>query len=371
MKRIDRVILGDLLGPWIFGVAMFTLLIAAGSVLFQFTNFIVKGISPLRVFELLVLSLPGFMAMTFPMAMLLACLLGFGRLSGDSEITAMRACGTSLLRIMLPVALFGVFVSCLTFVFRNNVVPFTMTRAQALQEEFASQIEATTARTTTYDVIEGGVLRAQIIADRFDLGTRTLNGVLVVMRDREGKRTLALQADRLVFENDKRWQITGWATLLDLQNLTYRAEIRGGVWPTEIVSLDNVTPEDIAAERTKNFDSQTVAQLQRSIAEMKKNPRIEARTVRNAEYQLWNKFALPLAALVYALVGAPLGIRNHRTGASAGFWIAIVIIFAYFLLGNFLALWAQGGAISPAFASFFPVLLGTVVGVYLIGAKDR
>ncbi len=91
MKRIDRLILGEMLGPWIFGVAIFTVIILAGTSLFQLTNYIVNGIPPTMIFSLTALLLPGIMVKSFAMAVLLASLLSFGKLSGDSEIVALKA----------------------------------------------------------------------------------------------------------------------------------------------------------------------------------------------------------------------------------------------------------------------------------------
>ncbi len=111
MKRLDALITKELMGPWVFGVAIFTVLILAGTYLFRITDYFVKGVGFFTVAELTTLLLPGIMAKTFPMAVLLATLLSFGRLSSDSEIVAIKACGTSLMRVMYPVGMFGLIVA--------------------------------------------------------------------------------------------------------------------------------------------------------------------------------------------------------------------------------------------------------------------
>jgi len=69
-------------------------------------------------------------------------------------------------------------------------------------------------------------------------------------------------------------------------------------------------------------------------------------------------------------VGRPLGIRNHRTGAAAGFWLSIMIIFAYMTTANFMAQFALGGKIPPWAASFTPIVVGFLVAVYTIHRKN-
>ena len=72
MKRLDKLILAELLGPWTFGVAMFTVLIVASTYLFQITNYLVQGVPFGIVLEISLLVVPGILVKTFAMATLLA-----------------------------------------------------------------------------------------------------------------------------------------------------------------------------------------------------------------------------------------------------------------------------------------------------------
>ncbi|MCH8980291.1 MAG: LptF/LptG family permease, partial [Armatimonadetes bacterium] len=85
----------------------------------------------------------------------------------------------------------------------------------------------------------------------------------------------------------------------------------------------------------------------------------------------WNKLALPLAALVFGLVGAPLGIRNHRAGTATGFALSVVIIFGYMMLANAMSIMAQGGRMPAFIASFTPIVIGLVVAMVLIQRRNR
>lgn len=372
MKRIDRVILGEIIGPWVFGVAMFTMLVMAGSVLFQYTNFLTRGISAATIGELVLLQMPMTMSLTFPMAILLACLLGFGRLSGDSEVTAMRACGTSLNRIMVPVACFGLFVAILTFSFKEFAVPAASQRAAVLMAQIREQLDGKSSQALAYPLMnrDKKSLDGMLVAQGFDLGSRLLERVAILQYAKGGGevRTI-MEAEALEFKDTNEWRIVGDATVRDLGSGMV-AVIEGGVWPADIPKLENTKPEDLRIATTTNFDDRTAAELQRMIAVASTNPAIRPNQLRNMQYIYYNKFALPLAALIYALVGAPLGIRNHRTGAAAGFWVAILIIFAYFLVGNVLGTIANNGVIQPAVAAFLPIALGLGVAAYTIKVKN-
>jgi lipopolysaccharide export system permease protein len=87
-----------------------------------------------------------------------------------------------------------------------------------------------------------------------------------------------------------------------------------------------------------------------------------------AEYQvrLYQKIAMPLTTLVFALIGAPLGLRPHRSSSATGLGLSIVIIFAYWVFMHYMTILGRNGAISPVAASFVPTVACGVLGVLLI-----
>jgi lipopolysaccharide export system permease protein len=88
------------------------------------------------------------------------------------------------------------------------------------------------------------------------------------------------------------------------------------------------------------------------------------------EVDLWEKISLPLASLVFGLVGAPLGIRPQRGSKAMGFGVAIGIIFLYWVLYRWMYILGRGGGLPPVLASFSGCLAGLVVAAILI-ARTR
>ncbi len=349
------------------------MLILAGTYLLKITDFIVSGVSVGMVIQFSMLLLPGVLAKTFPMAILLATLLAFGRLSGDSEIVALRAAGASIGRMMAPVGVFAFFVAALAFGLNELVVPRAAVRKTELEGEIAKTLERIQGKPTFYPVYEAGQLMALVTAQQFNFAQGTLRGAVVTSYDKSEKPTYTLYAQELVFQpgNEggiKDWRIRGGATLQSVDGRTHIA-LLGDAWPGIMNRLD-ATPLDILSQTQKDPDLQSMSQLEIQIDRARKNPKIEKAQIANLEYIYYNKIALPLAALVYALVGAPLGIRNHRTAAASGFWISVIIIFGYMMLANFMAVYAQGGVIPAWLASFTPIAIGLVVAAIAIHRKN-
>ncbi|MCA0360346.1 MAG: LptF/LptG family permease [Armatimonadetes bacterium] len=367
MKRVDRLVLGEIFGPWVFGVMIFTVLIMAGSFLFQFTRLLSQGVPFGIVLQLTALLLPGILAKTFSMAMLLGTLLAFGRLSGDSEIVALRAGGVSIPRIMAPVAAFGLLVSLVTYFFTDFVVPGAAIQATAMQKELAEKIEDKT-QATAQPLYDEGKLVGYLIARRFSLADRTLSGVSIQIFDKQGQVEALFEVPRLEFESIDKWRAYGGSTLHHLASKS-TLKFEEGIWPDGVPEM-NIKPEDLLVQGLRDLDSFSSRELKEQAAKMRRNPNAPKKEIVNLEFGYWNKFALPLAALVFGLVGAPLGIRSHRAGNATGFWLSVIIIFGYMLVTNVLSIMAQGGAIPAWVASFGPILVGLVVAVDQIRRKN-
>jgi len=368
MKKVDRLILGEIFGPWAFGVAIFTVLIMAGSFLFKFTELLSQGVPVQLVLKLTVLLLPGILAKTFSMAMLLGTLLAFGRLSGDSEIVALRAGGVSIVRIMLPIAVFGILVSLVTYIFTDYVVPAASIQATGMQSEFTKSLDSKSLRPTAQPIYDNGQLVGQLVAKDFSIADRTLTGVDIVTYNKEGYIETLFSVPKLTFDDIDKWSAQGESILYILKD-NVKITFQEGVWP-DTSAKPTSTPEDMIARNLRDLDSFSSRELKEQITKLSRDKSVPRGQVINLEFGFWNKFALPLAALVFGLVGAPLGIRSHRAGTATGFALSILIIFCYMLMTNTLAMMAQNGVIPAVVASFGPIVIGTILAIELIRRKN-
>jgi lipopolysaccharide export system permease protein len=369
VKCIDRLIVGELIGPWFFGVAIFTVLIAAGQFLFQITQYLASGVDIWLTMQLLSYLMPGVIVKTFSMSMLLSTLLAFGRLSGDSEIVAMRAGGISLWRIMAPVAVFGALASVLAFAFGEYVVPGATLKALKIQLDLEAESKNRREQVTSRAIYKDGVLQMLLIARDFDIANQVLRGVTIVTYNAAGEEELIVSSPRMTFENRTEWEMPEGGRMRVLESGVL-IDFKGPALPTEVSNPD-VTPDDLIAQALRQLDALSMRQMKTQIEREKSRPGYSKKQVANLEFGYWNKVALPLAALVFGLVGAPLGIRSHRAGTATGFALSVVIIFGYMMLANAMSIMAQGGRVPAYVASFSPIVIGLVVGIVLIHRRNR
>lgn len=120
---LDRYILKIHIGPYLFGLSILTFVFIMDFIIKHLDDFIGKGINFFVVLEFFVLSLGHMFALIIPMAVMPATLMAFGQLAAENEITAMKAGGISLYRMILPVILAAVLLSAALVYYNNFILP--------------------------------------------------------------------------------------------------------------------------------------------------------------------------------------------------------------------------------------------------------
>ena len=195
MRLIDKLLLRDLIGPFINGLAMFTILVFSVAFLPQAMDALLQGAGVGIVLKLILLMIPEVITQTLPMAMLLSGLLGFGRLSGDSEAVAIFASGISFPRAARTVVVGGALVSLVAFVWNDVVVPPCKLEFVKSRQQLASKVMKSD-RPLDYPIRnnDGNIDKYVTIAG-FDAPTHSLKDVTIIQYSRDEKRRGEIEAE--------------------------------------------------------------------------------------------------------------------------------------------------------------------------------
>ena len=121
MRLLTRYIMKELFLPFIYSLAVIIFVLFVQFLLRAIDRFLGKGLDFWTIIEYLFLNLAWIVALAVPMAVLLAVLMSFGRMSEDNEITALRSSGISFLTIIRPALLFGIII-CIGLIYLNNLI---------------------------------------------------------------------------------------------------------------------------------------------------------------------------------------------------------------------------------------------------------
>lgn len=132
MRLIEKYLLRQLVAPFFFALAALTSIMLLNQIARRFGALVGKGLPWSVIAEVFGLSIPFILAITLPMAVLMAVLYSFTHLAADNEITAMKASGISVYQVVAPVFAASVFVAFVTFLFTDQVLPRSNAQLRSL-----------------------------------------------------------------------------------------------------------------------------------------------------------------------------------------------------------------------------------------------
>lgn len=363
MKIVHRYIFRELLGPMVFGMAAFVSILVAGRPLQDMMKLAFQGVDGGLLIRLFLLMLPPLVVLTLPMSMLLATLLGFGRMSGDSETVAMYAGGMSLYRAAAPVVFLALVVMVLTITLNEKVTPWSIDAASRLRDQIEGQVKEQKQMELRLPQYTGDKVVGIVRADRFIPRTGVLQNAYVI-ESHNGVPARVMWAREVLHKTENKWQMRdGWGQ-----------EVGPGARNGALVKFDSwdITiqqpPAEIQAEG-KKADQLSMAQLRRRIASLVR----QGRGAETGEFEVawWNRLAMPFASVVFALVGLPLGLRPQRTSGGLGLGLSIVIIFLYWVVWYYTGNLGAKGVLPPFVASWMANFLGIGIGVALLARAPK
>ena len=368
LKLLDRLVFSDLLPMFGLGVATFFTLWFAADPLFKATKYMSLGVPLPVVLRLVGWNIPPVLALTFPMGMLLAVLLGFGRLSSDSEAVALFAGGISFGRILAPAIALGLAASLIGYEINDHVASYANQRLAGITNGIKAGLGegGGTVQPLDFPVRLKGKMQYLIHADQgVDIHAKAMRDVTIVHYDAQGRPAETYYAQKAVYQSGNNW------TLVNGQVYTG--------WPVPILTsagsakvFDLGKNLESASFLERDPETLTFHDLQRQIALLRRErDSAHSSVLLSAEVLLWGKIALPFSALIFTLVGAPLGLRPQRAGKYTGWLLAILIIFAYYVLFTTLGSVARSGHFSPLLAAFLPNFIGLAAGTGLIWKASR
>ncbi len=321
MKIINRYLLKELGGPFLASLFVSTFILAAGNIIQTADMVVNKGVEIVQVIKIFLLFLPYVLIFTIPISVLAAVLLGFGRLSGDNELTALRTSGISLYSMMFPFVICGFIISLASVPLNDSILPQSEFAARKLIKQVGIKHPAALLEPGVFikgfkdyvvfiHGIRGNFLRdIRIYQPMEDGPTRTIiaeSGEIVPLPE-EGSVKLRLEngtADEIMPEKPDEFY------KLSFQEYHMTLNMEKTV---DIDSIDKKTRE------------KSIKELLADIRDMKDRGESDI----PFRIEIHKKIALAFSNLVFVLIGIPLAISTHRREKFIGFGLAMLLFLLY------------------------------------------
>ena len=431
MRIINRYIIKEMTSPFIFSLLVMVFVLFVQFLLRAVDRFLGKGLDLLTILEYLFLNLAWIIALAVPMAVLVATLMTFGRLSEDNEITAMRAAGISFLKIIKPGIYFGITVCLLLIYFNNYVLPEMNFRARMLSGDIYRKRPTLSIEPghfigdiPNYGMIIGGksgetmqdirifsknsrqkqtsiysktgeleTIGSQLILTLFDGEIHELDvkDFGEYRRMKFAKHRINIPMDDLLLmrrDTSNRTDREMTIPMMLERQRTYSGRIENVVERMQTnyfkVTADSILPKTM--EKVKMEVFAYVAEIDDDTTLAVTQSRIKKQKFKNLERQMTNeynlinsyqksvnkyaveihkKFSLPVACILFVLLGAPLGVLARK----GGFIVGLSLSFGFFLLYYLFLIggeeMADQNMVSPAIGMWAPNIVLLLIASYL------
>ena len=358
VKVLDKYLLKQIIIMFLMGVFVFTSIIFASDTFITLIKQISQFGVPFKVaFIMVLLNLPAVIVLSIPMGVLLSTVMVLNKLSLSSEITVMRSCGISLNRIAKPIFIFSIVMALATFVINESVAP-VMTKTSkdlALWSLGQKNIPDGKENFVFKELGSNSYLRRLFYVGKSK--NKVLYNVTVldnskpdtiqVLQAREGKTSPAgwVFDKGAIYTIDHNGQVLN-TTLFDTSTVQFGLDLSSSM-------NNNLAGEMNFANLSKYLKRSDIPDEER-----------RAYTV-----QLYDKIALPVATIVFVLLGVPLAITPPRVRYNRGFLFTILIIFAFYVLRALSISMGGAGTIPPLLAAWIPNITLTILGSILYYRK--
>ena len=375
---LDRWIISKLIPILFFAISAFTIVSLSVGVMFDLIRKIVEfGLPIIVALKIFFLSLPGFLVLAFPMSVLLTCLLTYGNLSSNSEILALKSLGINNFRIILPSLSLALFMTILTFIFNDNLVPISnRVAADIMQNSIGKSIKTEKGKYNISFSKYGSIIDANTnkpIDNASHLthifyARRFLNDVMyevtVVDLSKKGTKILIAADNGKFIDQLNNWEFSNGEMIITndegsvstISFDTYKYPLDNG--PSKLAAIPNDAKNMTISEAKKAEEMYAMA------GNIKESRKMKVR--------IYEKITLPISCIVFSLIGSTLGIKqNIRSSKSQGFGLSIILIFLYYLTCFVFSSMGIIGLITPFLSAWIPVFIFLGFGTLLVRRSNK
>jgi lipopolysaccharide export system permease protein len=352
IKKLDAYVLRELTVPFLIGTIAVTLMFVVNLLMGILEQISLQNVPREAILLGLLYRLPYFLNMTLPIGVSLAGSLAFTRLTRESELTALRAAGTPILRVVLPVAVFGLCVGVFNFYLVEKIMPKAELKFTDIERKVGMLGVMPKFKQNAVIYLKDYTASFGMV-NRVGGDSLQLEQVVLIQRPRSDETDI-YTADSGVYK-DGVWTLHrpyGWMLKgLDLV----------GVHPQkdDMVIDQKIIIDDFFNPPTK--ETETTAELRAAIA----NARKVGNDTQELEVEFHTRFSVPASCILFACIAPIFAILFGRTGGFAGVLVSLFLVMLYynmFMVST--EILGKSTGFPPALAAWLPNILLGAVGLY-------
>jgi lipopolysaccharide export system permease protein len=361
---IDRYLIQQLIPPWLLSLSLCSILGEVIGISFEQVKFITeRDFSLLAALQVHLLKFPAFLSLGLPFSLLMATVITYSKLVENNELTALKSCGVSLLRLITPALVFSSILTILMFYLNTTIVPPANYRAAMLIEQELqierSNLQKYHQKNIIYQefstVHQSRSLKRLIIADRFD--GKKLEGLTLLEYQRGNLHSITTANSAVWHPLAKSWVLANGSQQI-IRHQNQQPQINHFQYlalPIEQNLLDYV-------QNYRDNREMTLSQLYQWLDVLQGSNDLQK--IRQLQINIQEKYALPASCVVFALLGVILGC-NYGSKINR-ISLAIAMIMGYQGIQFITTSLCVTGSIPIPLGIWLPNIIGLVLsGIFL------
>lgn len=381
---LDRYLLGQVANSILGGLALFLIVLLVAVIITALQKIVSNGLSASEFLRFIGLQLPRMIVFALPMAVLFGCVQTFSALAKAGEIVAMQAAGMSVWRMLRAPLFCALIATLVVFYLQESLVPrLERDKDAILVTHLQAKVGSEGAFRYEDPPSDQGPLKTLIQARGFDLKSKTLTKPRISFYDADHRMTRQISAELA------RWSGRDWV-LQRVQTVTINADKSGGATSANFDSARVELPPPAFLGRSENalqkrldrgdFLMVSIPEVQayrqsleaeKSAARTKDELKTATKAVRTATFGIHEKIAGPLACLMFALVGVPLGAQTKQRTGGGAMGLSLVVLVFYYVVWTWAATLGRAGALNPVATAYFAVVGMSLGGVWLVRRASK
>ncbi|OHD15103.1 MAG: hypothetical protein A2086_15260 [Spirochaetes bacterium GWD1_27_9] len=419
LKIITKYVLKEFIPTFFITFMFFFVIFIINHILLFIKPLFEKDVPLDLIFMLLLTALPMYTIFCLPFGVLLATLMTMGRFSSDNEIVAFRALGFSIMQIFAPIFICGIFITLIAFYINDRMLPIALIEQNNVKKkimylkptlDFKSKtVKNYYGKTLITDIVQNTSIDGLIIIDEDENNQKriicTKKALITPPKDRPNAIEIKMNSAMIQFENkDRQGEFNyGYSKsisyFISLQEDVAEDSVTSGNEKTTLEIYNDVkkTRKDFLMEKqnkdyqyftvldeTKSYLFDTEQFLKGNISNVAyfenlqktevnisslyalKQDKSQNRQLNYNLLELYRKFALPIACIIFTIFASPIGIYSKRAGKSIGFILGLFLCAIYwfsYYAGQILGIRML---LPPFIAIFFTNAFFLVIGVYFL-----
>lgn len=368
MKRLDRYLLFEALPALIFGLLIYSSLAVVSTILPRLKWIVGTPLKDLSIW--LLLQMPQALVQTFPIALVLAILLSFGRLATSNELKAIQSGGVSLFRSARVYIILAIFLAASSLYINENILPITNPKIGAIYWKLTSGGNSGLWRLVNQDIPIGNMT---LNFKKVDRKTDVIYDIRI--ENWRKKKLYVTLAKRAEFVNNKIRIYNYQVNILDLDSLNHKEDNAEKQLAALVKEHElNQSKEGTVIDIEENIDELITRHSNGGFEDSRSiyktyldanNELLKPKDRKQAAILFHKKLAEPLANIALLLLAIPLSLL-YASNRGLAFGLSLIVTLIWYLIFTLGQLFAQANAIPVWLGVWFANILLASIGIYLL-----